>query len=315
MAYAALDHFLSQMTIPADRTAPAEGATLHDHIFARQTTAHVNSGPRFVGSWISGLRPDHLEPRHRGGGRAQQAEGHPAPRHARPAMPGRRRFGHHVLAIGCNDTGPMAISIYDPNAPDRMAFSPNAPITIFTTPWRQASRTTRCSSMMDTHGRPRPCSPVSRIGAGAAMPGVVLLRESHQRRLRDGRLARRGWQRQLRAVAQRGERSAELEMVFQVRGSLLRRPSGQRRHLPDRRHSQWPQQRQLYPGAGRGHGPAELALVPMCEGLFFSGNNTLGVCPAIRMGMTGREAATISANDQRLTRAAFLPDAARGRTR
>lgn len=121
MVYAALDYYICQMSIPPDRTAPVEGMPLHTYIQNRQNDAHVNTVPKFTGSWlpiIGGIMKNLVL--------NMQAEydkllailnrGIPAPM----CLVG-DFAGHHVLAIGTSPAGGMLVQIYDPNSPDKVA--------------------------------------------------------------------------------------------------------------------------------------------------------------------------------------------------
>ena len=57
MAYAALDYFIARSTIPPVVNAPVEGTPLHKYIYDRQTAAHVNTIPKFVGSFMPFFGP------------------------------------------------------------------------------------------------------------------------------------------------------------------------------------------------------------------------------------------------------------------
>lgn len=119
MAYAALDYFILRSTIPPVANAPVEGTALHKYIYDRQAAAHLNTIPKFVGSFMPFFGPlvshgalnpeneyDRLVP--------ILARGTPVP--LCTVASGK---GHHVLAIACSPTRPMNISIYDPNVPHR----------------------------------------------------------------------------------------------------------------------------------------------------------------------------------------------------
>ena len=119
MAYAALDYFILRSTIPPVANAPVEGTALHKYIYDRQVAAHLNTIPKFVGSFMPFIGPlvshgalnpeneyDRLVP--------ILARGTPVP--LCTVASGK---GHHVLAIACSPTRPMNISIYDPNVPHR----------------------------------------------------------------------------------------------------------------------------------------------------------------------------------------------------
>lgn len=117
MVYAALDYFLSRMSIPADRTAPKVGTALNDYLFDRQLTAHKNTGFKFIGARL--LPTINHESEH-AKLKSILRGGNPVPL-CMVSDTNVNSVGHHLLAIGCNDTGPMSISAYDPNAPDRVA--------------------------------------------------------------------------------------------------------------------------------------------------------------------------------------------------
>lgn len=119
MAYAALDYFMARSTIPPVVNAPVEGTPLHKYIYDRQTAAHVNTIPKFVGSFMPLIGPlvSHgaLNPENEYN-RLVQILGRGTPVPLCTVASGK---GHHVLAIACSPTRPMNITIYDPNVPNR----------------------------------------------------------------------------------------------------------------------------------------------------------------------------------------------------
>jgi len=122
MAYAALDFFLNQMSIPPDTKAPKDGTPLNSYIFDRQVTAHINTIPKFSMAFIPifgpigvGIHSFNVEDENKKLISILN-KGTPV-----PICLVRLGHGHHILATACNPTGPILITAYDPNAPDRLA--------------------------------------------------------------------------------------------------------------------------------------------------------------------------------------------------
>lgn len=122
MAYASLDYFASGMAIPPDTTAPPEGTPLHSYIYDRQVKAHLNTAPKFTGTFIPvvsalfvGINELNVNDEF-AKLNSILAAGTPI-----PICLSTLGAGHHVLAIGCNPAPPIAIFAYDPNAPEKIA--------------------------------------------------------------------------------------------------------------------------------------------------------------------------------------------------
>ena len=117
MAYAALDFWTYKLPIPPDTTAPPPGHPLNEYILNRQCTAHANTVPRFLLSWTPIISAAVI---------ANETEygvlksclrgGSPIPL----CMVGGPFQGHHVVAFACTDGGPKSITIYDPNNPKQL---------------------------------------------------------------------------------------------------------------------------------------------------------------------------------------------------
>ncbi len=116
MAYAALDYYYSEFVTPSDTTAPVEKTTLHSYIYSRQVDAHVNTVPRFAGSWAPIIGPLFAEVQQ--GPEIRKLAEYMAGDTPIPICLVGRGNGHHVVAIGYQAT-PFAIDIYDPNIPDK----------------------------------------------------------------------------------------------------------------------------------------------------------------------------------------------------
>src|SRR5262245_33323033 len=125
MAYAAIDYFVHGFQIPHDLEPPPEDTPLNDYLFKRQAVAHISTSNKFVSIFIpvpvlsqvfSGfsMNPEaEFETL-----KTKLSTGRPSP--VCLANPG--FSGHHVVAMGCNATKPITITIYDPNAPGRTGF-------------------------------------------------------------------------------------------------------------------------------------------------------------------------------------------------
>ena len=288
MAYAALDYFLSQMTIPSDRTAPAEGTTLHNHIFDRQTTAHVNSGPRFVGSWIPVFGPiisnlaivaedEHNKLK------GILRRGTPVPLCLVGAG-----FGHHVLAIGCNDTGPMGISVYDPNAPDRMAFitkradhdflNTMAPGKSYHTLFVDDGYTRKAPPVLAGQSNWRWCRKCQGLFFfGNPTNGVCPTGGSHDV-VGSGNYV---------LSLNEGNGQPNWKWCFKCEGLYFAGHPGSAGICPTGGIHNGINSGNYILALDAGTGQQNWRWCQMCEGLFFSGNNTLGVCPANKNGHDG----------------------------
>jgi hypothetical protein len=121
MAYAAIDYFANNMTIPHHTEAPAEGTPLHTYIYNRQVQAHINTGAKFLGARIpiisSLLTPLSMDPD------AELAKLVGKLNSGRPVPICMVAFGtgHHLVATGCNPTAPITITAYDPNVQEKTA--------------------------------------------------------------------------------------------------------------------------------------------------------------------------------------------------
>jgi len=120
MAYSALDYFYSRLEIPQVEKAPAEGSRLQSYIFNRQVTAHANTVPRFVGSWLPVIRALIADIATMTSGEFTKLtkylrSGTPIPMCLVGSF-----HGHHVVAIGCAADRPPVIQVYDPNYPGKL---------------------------------------------------------------------------------------------------------------------------------------------------------------------------------------------------
>jgi len=124
MAYAAIDYFVSGMTIPHDIVAPLDGTPLNDYLFGRQAVAHVSTSNKFVSAFLpipvisnllSGLSL--IPERELQTLNTKLGTGKPCPICLANAL----FSGHHLVAMGCNPNLPITITAYDPNAPGRTA--------------------------------------------------------------------------------------------------------------------------------------------------------------------------------------------------
>jgi hypothetical protein len=138
MAYAAIDYFVHGMTIPHDIEAPLDGTPLNSYIFKRQVIAHLDTSNKFVSIFIPvpvvsqvlssfSMNPDAEFATLN----SKLSTGRPTP--ICMANPG--FSGHHLVAMGCNPTKPITITVYDPNVPGRTGF-----VQEFTQPGSQARR-------------------------------------------------------------------------------------------------------------------------------------------------------------------------------
>ena len=287
MAYAALDYFLSQMTIPVDQTAPPEGTALHNHIFDRQVTAHVNSGPRFVGSWVPVFGPFinklaiNPEQEHQKL-KSILSRGTPVPF----CLVG-NGFGHHVLAIGCNDTGPMAISVYDPNLPDKTAFVTQRASNDF----RNTAASKPYHSFFVDDGYQRKAPPVL---AGQSnwrwcrkCQGLFFFgNPTNGACPKGGSHDVVGSQNYVLSINQ-GNGQPNWRWCFKCEGLYFAGNPGSAGICPAGGIHNGSTSGNYFLALDAGSGQQNWRWCQMCEGLFFAGNNSLGTCPANPNGHDG----------------------------
>jgi hypothetical protein len=287
MVYAALDYFHTHMTIPVTRTAPAEGTTLHNYIFDRQNAAHVNTGGRFVGSWVPivglfvnklsmNLEAEHTKLR------SILRRGIPIPL----CMVG-HGFGHHVLAIGCSDAGPMAISVYDPNVPDKTAtVTQRAEFDL-----RISVSTKAYHSLFVDDGYQRKSPPVlagqaswrwcrkcqGLFFAGNTTRGVCPKSGAHDV-VGSGNYV---------LSIHQGHGQSNWRWCFKCEGLYFAGHPNSAGICPDGGIHNGATSGNYFLAQNTGAGQQNWRWCQMCEGLFFAGNNSLGVCPANPNGHDG----------------------------
>jgi hypothetical protein len=128
MAYSSLDYYYNQISIPQDKTAPANGSPLQQYIYDRQVAAHVSSASKFAGTMVPILSaffvginesnvPEEFEKL-----KSYILKGLPM-----PICMSAMGAGHHMVAIGCDLGSTVSIRAYDPNAPEKVAVIQQTP--------------------------------------------------------------------------------------------------------------------------------------------------------------------------------------------
>ncbi len=291
MCYSALDFYYCRRALPPGKTVPPEGTPIHDYIYDRQTTAHGNTIFRFARAWGSDYKKAY-QPREEYA-KLKTILGHRSPV---PICTANNGKGHHLIAIGCGSNYPVIpeqikISAYDPNSPDKVA-------TIIYDEERRAFKNSEGGwseelfvddgysvqpppSLLGTHDQWRMCWKCKGLFYNGDTLGVCPDGGPHL--LGNDNYA---------LTPDAGRTSSSWKMCFKCKGLFTTAKPGSPRICPAGGiHVDYVDPKNgnsaSYILARQGEGQDNWRWCQACDGLFYPGYQSLGVCPANSNGHDG----------------------------